>query len=73
MQTLETFWENPLLPFTASLRQLQLLQVKYAEYEPTAMSSSEMSTVWSNYDYSKYNAKSLNKLQLFLCFWLNRA
>ena len=41
MQTQEAFWENPLLPFSASQRQLQLLQVKYAKYEPTAMSSSE--------------------------------
>ena len=65
MQTLEAFWENPLLPFSASLRQVQLLQVKYAEYEPTAMSSSEMSTVWSNSNYSNNYAKSLNQLLLF--------
>ena len=65
MQTLEALWENPLLPFSASLRQLQLLQVKYAEYEQTAMSSSEMSTVWSNSNYSNNYAKSLNQLLLF--------
>ena len=52
MQTLEAFWENPSLPFLASLRQLQLLKVKYAKYEPTAMSSSETRTVWSNGNYS---------------------
>ena len=65
MQTLDPFWENPLLPFSASLHQLQLLQVKYAEYEPTAISSSEMSTVWSNSNYSNNYAKSLNQLLLF--------
>ena len=65
MQTLEAFWENPLLPFSASLRQLQLLQVKYAKYEPTAMSSSEMRTVWSNGNYSNNYAKSLTQLLLF--------
>ena len=65
MQTLEAFWENPSLPFSASLRQLQLLQVKYAKYEPTAMSSSEMHTLWSNSDYSNNYAKSLNQLLLF--------
>ena len=65
MQPLEAFWENPLLPFSASLRQLQLLKVKYAKYEPTAMSSSETSTVWSNGNYSNNYAKSLNQLLLF--------
>ena len=65
MQTLDTFWENPLLPFSASLLQLQLIQVKYAEYEPTAMSSSETRTFWSNGNYSNNYAKSLNQLLLF--------
>ena len=62
MQTLEAFWENPLLPFSASLRQLQLLQVKYTEYEPTII---EMRTVWSNSNYSNNYANSLNQLLLF--------
>ena len=65
MQTLEAFWENPLLPFSAILHQLQLLQVKYAEYEPTAMNSSETRIVWSNGNYSNNYAKSLNQLLLF--------
>ena len=65
MWALEAFWENPLLPFSASLRQLQLLQVKYAEYEQTAMSSSETRTVWSNGSYSNNYAKSLYQLLWF--------
>ena len=65
MQTLEAFRENPLLPFSASLGQLQLLQVKYSEYEPTAMNSSETRIVWSNGNYSNIFAKSLNQLLLF--------
>ena len=65
MQTLEAFWENPLLPFSASLPQLQLLQVKYAKYEPTAMSLSETRTVWLNGNYSNNYAKSLYQLLLF--------
>ena len=36
---------KPFATLSASLRQLQLLKVKYAKYEPTAMSSSEMCTV----------------------------
>ena len=65
MQTPEEFWGNPLLPFSAILHQLQLLQVKYAEYEPTAMNSSETRIVWSNGNYSNNYAKSLNQLLLF--------
>ena len=65
MQTLEAFWENPLLPFSAILHQLQLLQVKYAEYELTAMSSNETRTDWSNGNYSNNYTKSLVQLLLF--------
>ena len=40
-------------------------KAKHAYSRPTAMTSSEMRTVWSNYNYSKYNVKSLNQFLLF--------